>query len=203
MSFFEWEPPPPPFPPQPPAGPWAPPAWDRPSEGTFPAIYPVGEIVHRSESAVVELELLRVYPNGFEICFAILQNPHAPPMGAGPRMLMRGGMGPHQRFPRVGVRFADGRTAGDRSRFGAAYEVEKDDEGMPTQPVIGASGGGGGSRGYQFSAWVFPLPPEGPLEIFTAFQPVDEPDSPVVETRTTLDATAVRGTAERAQVIWS
>ena len=63
MSFFEPLPPPPPES----ARQWSPPAWDRPSEGTLPAIVPVGEIVHRSDDVVVELEHVRVYPNGFTI----------------------------------------------------------------------------------------------------------------------------------------
>ena len=32
---------------------WAPPLWDRPSEGTIPAVLAVNEIVHESEDAVV------------------------------------------------------------------------------------------------------------------------------------------------------
>ena len=48
MSFFE------PLPPAPPPAErrWAPPAWDRPSEGTLPAFFPVGELLHRNAGDV-------------------------------------------------------------------------------------------------------------------------------------------------------
>jgi hypothetical protein len=72
MSFFEPLPPPPPES----VREWSSPAWDRPSEGTLPAIVPVSEIVHRGDNVVVELEQLRVYPNGFTINLIILTNPH-------------------------------------------------------------------------------------------------------------------------------
>jgi hypothetical protein len=198
MPFFEPEPPPPNLPPQP-AGPWAPPAWDRPSEGTLPAIYPVGEIIHRSEDAIVELELLRVYPNGVSIGFAIRWNPNTPHEQAGGRMLMRRGPGGPYGFPRIGVRFADGRTAGQRGgSFAWMHDVEKDENGIPTQPVITGGGGGGSSYEYQFNVWVFPLPPEGPLEIHTMLSPPDGD-----ETTTVLDGAAIRAAAARAHVIWS
>src|SRR3954452_23505734 len=71
MSFFEQFPPPPP----PSARQWQAPAWDRPSEGTLPAVVPVGETLIRGDSAVVELDVLRVYPNGFTINLFIVTNP--------------------------------------------------------------------------------------------------------------------------------
>jgi hypothetical protein len=45
---------------------------------------------------------------------------------------------------------------------------------------------------------VFPLPPEGPLEIHVALPP---PASG--EISTVVDGSAVRAAAERARVIWS
>jgi hypothetical protein len=115
MSFFEPLPPPPPES----ARQWSPPAWDRPSEGTVPAIVPVGEIVHRSDDVVVELEHIRAYPNGFTI------------------------------------------------------------------------------NGYRFSVWVFPLPPDGPIEVYVSLPAAAAPESRVV-----LDGAVVRSAAERARVIW-
>jgi hypothetical protein len=193
MSFFE------PLPPAPPesARAWSPPAWDRPSEGTLPAIVPVGEIVHRSDDVVVEVEHVRVYPNGFTINLFILTNPHLGHRIAGHAMLGGAAPDPGQRFPRIGVRFADGRTAGREATFRGHLDVAKDDQGIPTEPILTMTGGGGGSSGYHFGVWVFPLPPAGPLEVYVSLPAADAPESKVV-----LDGGVVRSAAERARVIW-
>jgi hypothetical protein len=193
VSFFEPLPPPPPES----VRQWSPPAWDRPSEGTLPAIVPVGEIVHRSDDVVVELEHVRVYPNGFTINLFILTNPHVGQGRAGYGMLGGAGLDQALRFPRIGVRFADGRTAGREASFRGDLDVAKDDRGIPTEPILTMTGGGGGSHGYHFGVWVFPLPPDGPLEVYVSLPAADDPESKVV-----LDGAVVRSVAERARVIW-
>jgi hypothetical protein len=193
MSFFE------PFPPPPPPGEhrWAPPAWDRPSEGTLPAIVPVGEIVHRGDVVVVEIDHLRVYPNGFTINVVILMNPHLDPSTAG--RILRGDGGPpaEHRFPRIGVRFADGRTAGREAGFPGSFDVPKDEQGIPTVPVLRMVGGGGGSGGYHYRVWVFPLPPAGPVELHVSLPSADPSESKIV-----IDGAEIRAAAERATIVW-
>jgi hypothetical protein len=57
---------------------------------------------------------------------------------------------------------------------------------------------GGGTGGWRFGFWVFPLPPDGPLEVF--FQlPTDEP----VETKVILDGGQIRAASTQARVVWS
>jgi hypothetical protein len=196
MSFFEPLPPPPPERPRQ----WGPPAWDRPSEGTLGVVVPVNEIVHRSDAVVADLDYLRVYPNGFTINLFILTDPHLDEQGAGPRMLAGGRLDPVHRWPRIGVRFADGRAAGREGTLfhGGHLNVAKDDRGIPTEPILTMAGGGGGSHGWDFSVWVFPLPPDGPLEVYVAFPAADVGESKVV-----LDGGLVRSAAARARVIWS
>jgi len=194
MSFFEPLPPPPPKS----VGQWSAPLWDRPSEGTLPAVLPVGEVVHRSDDAVVELEHLRVYPNGFTVNLLILMNPHLGPRRMELAMFGGAGLDPGQRFPRIGVRFADGRTAGREATFRGHLDVAKDDRGIPTEPILTISGGGGGSHGYHLSVWVFPLPPDGPLEVYVSLPAAGGSESKVV-----LDGGVVRAAAEQARVIWS
>jgi hypothetical protein len=193
MSFFEPLPPPP----SKAARQWGPPAWDRPSEGTLPEVVPVNEIVHRSDRVVAQLDHLRVYPNGFTINLFILTNPHLEEERLS--MLAASGLDPAHRWPRIGVCFADGRTAGREATFhGGHLNVAKDDRGIPTEPILTMAGGGGGSDGWNFSVWVFPLPPDGPLEVYVAFPAADVGESKVV-----LDGGLVRSAAARARVIWS
>jgi hypothetical protein len=200
MSPF-FEPVPPREPPPPRA--WGPPAWDRPSEGTLPAIVPIEEIVGQTDEAVMEVESLAVYPTGFVINLAMLANPHIDPHGRGGHgsMLMFGrgpdsGIDPTERWPRLGVRFADGRSAG--SEAGVIMNVDKDENGFPTHPVLRMTGGGGGSRGFRYGVWVHPLPPDGPMEIFVAASATGSEEHRVV-----VDGAAVRAAAERAKVIWT
>jgi hypothetical protein len=196
VSFFEPLPPPPP-PPEPEHR-WAPPIWDRASEGTLPVILPVGEIVHRGDVVAIEVECLRVYPNGFTIDLVALMNPRLDPMSANQLIVGGPGLDMGSRLPRVGIRFADGRTAGrEADLYGIPADVPKDDDGIPTEPVLRFMGSGGGSGAYHVRVWVFPLPPEGPVEIHVALPGSDVPESTVV-----LDGGLVRSAAERAQVIW-
>lgn len=103
-----------------------------------------------------------------------------------------------RRLPRVGVRFADGRTAGrEASLFGPPQDVPKDDDGIPTVPVVRFTGSSRGAGGYHVRVWVFPLPPEGLVEVHVALPGSDVPESTVV-----LDGALVRSAAERARVIW-
>jgi hypothetical protein len=188
MSFFE----PLPTPPQPPARQWAPPAWDRPSEGTLPATLAVDAVLEQSEDIVVALTHLDVFGNGFRINLVVLLDPHR-----AQELQARAPRGPMMLMPRIGVRFADGR-AGGRSAMLHRLDVPKDEQGLPTQPFVGYSGGGGGTGGWRFGAWVYPLPPDGPLEIFVAL-----PGPNTAEVRTVVEGSAVRAAAERAKVIWS
>jgi hypothetical protein len=157
----------------------------------LPATLAVNALVSNGEDAVVVIPSLDVYPNGFRINLVILVNPHR---AQDLHQMMRGGP---LHMPRVGVRFADGRVGG-RGVGNGRFDLPKNEEGVPTEPYVGHAGGGGGSGGWRFGFWVFPLPPDGPLEVFVALPP---PAS--VETSTTIDGSAIRAAAEHARIIWS
>lgn len=203
---FFFEPAPPPR--EPPQRHWSAPAWDRPSEGTVPWLLPVNAVVHRSEDAVVWVESIAVYPNGFLVNVRLLVDPHRSPMELRGPMMRRGA-----RAPRVGVRFADGRTAGQEAGMAGGWigatptsvgigpapqqGPAKDVNGFPTTPIARPVGGGGGSHGWRFGVWVYPLPPEGPLEVFVSM-PVVGLDEGKIE----VDGGEVRAAAARAIIVW-
>jgi len=178
---------------------WQPPAWDRPSEGTLPAILALGEIVLQSDQLVVQLEHLGVYPNGFTIQLSIIGNPHEQPAGRSTASMVAGDGGAlaHRlRFPRVGVQFADGRVGG-KAEPGIS-DTDRDEHGIPVQPIVRMLGGGGGAnRGFRYGVWVHPLPPVGPLTIFVSLPSIDDDGSVIV------DGEQIRAAAARASVIWS
>jgi hypothetical protein len=152
----------------------------------------VDALLSEEEDAVWVIPTLDVFPNGFRVNVALLLNPHR--QQDIQARIHRGPMG----MMRVGVRFSDGRVGGRGGIGRGPLGVQKDHEGVPTEPFVGFGGGGGGSGGWRFSAWVFPLPPDGPLEIFVA------PPAPATgEFSVVLDGSAVRTAAERARTIWT
>jgi hypothetical protein len=152
----------------------------------------VDALLSQTEDAVVAIPHLDVFPNGFRVNVTILMNPtRAQDIQA---RIHRGPMG----MVRIGVRFADGRFGGRGGVGRGTGDLPKDEQGVPTQPYVGFGGGGGGTGGWRFGAWVFPLPPAGPLEIFVALPP-----PAAGELSTVVDGSAVRAAAERARVIWT
>jgi hypothetical protein len=150
--------------------------------------------MHRTDDVAVAIGHLGVYPNGFTVNVAVLGNPHNPQVGPGAF-----GYGDLPgRFPRVGIRFSDGRTAGRTAVHPDRSRLAKDEQGLPTEPFIGGGGGGGGMGAFHYEVWVFPLPPDGPLELFVAV-----PATGMDETSVTVDGAAVRAAALLAHVIWT
>jgi hypothetical protein len=156
----------------------------------LPATLAVNAVLGQEENAVLSIPSLDVYPNGFRVNVQILTNPrHAQEIQA-----MR--HGPRVGMVRIGVRFADGRVAG-RGLARGRNDLPKDEQGVPTEPFVGFAGGGGGGGGWRFGAWVFPLPPDGPLEIFVALPPPANSEYSAV-----VAGSDVRAAAQRARVIW-
>jgi hypothetical protein len=158
-----------------------------------PAVLAVDALVLQNDVVAVAVDHVEVYPNGFTISLVVRVHPRK----VGEMMELLRPVGPN-RWPRVSVRFADGRTAGARSGIASMSDLPKDDQGVPIDPFVSVGAGGGGPGGWRAWAWVFPLPPDGPLEVFVALE-VPGMD----EMSVTIDGTAVRAAAERAKVIWT
>jgi hypothetical protein len=98
---------------------------------------------------------------------------------------------------RYGVVLSSGERALDGSASFAGDPVTP-----PTGPALVRTGGGGGGDGHSFAAsdglWLWPLPPEGPLELVLQWPALGIP-----ETRTYLDGTAIRSAAGHARAFWT
>jgi len=172
---------------------WAPPFWDRPSEGTIPAVLAVDTLVLQNDVVAVAIDRLEVYPNGFMIGLLMRVDPRKlremmemlRPLGA-------------SRWPRIEVRFADGRTAEPGPGAGSIPDQAKDEHGVPIDPFMSIGSRGGAPDGWRAWAWIFPLPPDGPLEIRVALETAGLEESSV-----TIDGAAVRAAAERARAIFT
>jgi hypothetical protein len=170
---------------------WVSPLWDRPSEGTIPAVVSVNALLFESDEVALAIDHLDVYPNGFTINFVRRVHPRR----AREALAMISAAG-SEWTPEVTVRFSDGNIA-KRGHL----VVAKDQGGVPTEPIqtVTSRIGGGGPGGWRAWAWVFPLPPDGPLEILVALPAIGlrNPQS------LTLDGSVVRAAAEGAKIIWT
>jgi hypothetical protein len=169
---------------------WVSPVWDRPSEGTIPAVVSVNALLFESDVVALALDHLDVYPNGFAINFVRRVNPRR----AREALSMISAAGSAW-IPDVTVRFADGTTAKN-----GHSGVAKDPAGVPTEPIqtVTNRSGVGAPSGWRAWAWIFPLPPDGPLEILVALPAIGLTNPQSV----TIDGSAVRAGAESAKIIW-
>src|SRR5262249_10338692 len=156
VSFFE------PLPPPPSGG------TNGPPEGALGVVVPVGELLGRGSDAAVVLDYLRVFATGFMVALALVKKPGTPP-GPPPFGPPRPGQPPGERlgFPRLGVKFSDGRRGGHRGRpvpggpFGPGGTPE------PGELTLRSIGGSGGLSGnFSMTYWVAPLPPPGDVDIY-------------------------------------
>jgi hypothetical protein len=90
----------------------------------------------------------------------------------------------------IGIQFADG---GKATNVGHRHPTSSDDVG----PVLIGGGGGGGGGRFDFSFWVWPLPPEGPLTFVCRW------DGEGVElTSAEVDAAAIRAASAHSERLW-
>jgi hypothetical protein len=172
--------------------PYGPPIWTGPSELLLGNWVLAQELLAKTDEAAIVLRGLCAYPNGFEFQISFLgRPPHTPQMHHALFARYRGGYG-----PRFGFEFSDGRRAGQSTRQGG-FNVPKDENGIPTEPVMMPRGGGGGGGEFRQNFWVWPLPPDGPLVLH-----FDWPDRDIPDTTVQLDGTAVRRAGQSALELW-
>jgi hypothetical protein len=172
---------------------WVPPAWDRPSEGTVHSVLALNELVLQNDLIVITVDHLEVYPNGFTISLIMRVNPRR----VREVFEVLGPAGPNA-LPRVRVRFADGRETKSGPVQGSLLDLAKDEHGIPADPYMNMASTRAAIAGWRALAWVYPLPPDGPFEIFVSLESGDEGESSVV-----VDGSAVRAAADQAREIWT
>lgn len=90
------------------------------------------------------------------------------------------------------MQFADGSIVTNLSR-----RPFPEPDGEPTGPLLVESGGGGGGRRYDFSYWIWPLPPPGPVTFVCQW-----PAYGIEESRAQIDARRLLDAAERSVELW-
>jgi hypothetical protein len=188
MSFFEPREPQPPVDPSP--QPYVPPIWTGPSQLVLGGVAPIEALLVTTDSVAITLDNFRCYPNGFSVNLGFQLRPTAE--NVEDRMLGRRHGGS---LPRIGLEFADGRKTGHHG--GGFFDVPKDGDGIPTEPVIHMLGGGGGGDRWDQRLWVWPLPPRGPLTVYFEWS-----ERGILESKQVVDGDLIVDAAERSIQLW-
>ena len=177
--------------------------WRRrisPPDNELPAGVGLTALLGRSEEAAVGITLIEAFSAGFRFTLAVRVRQARPHLvHGGLHMFVSSHLPPgvvialEDRLL-LGIEYADGQratTVDDMPFPGPAATA--DDQRL----VLVQNGGGGGDLSLDLTYWVAPLPPEGPTTFVLAW-----PGFGIAESRTVLDGTAIRGAADRSQILW-
>jgi hypothetical protein len=177
--------------------------WQRrmsPPENEFPASVGVSVLLSRSDEAAVGLTQVEAFSTGFRFTLTVrVRQPRPQLVRGGLFMLISSHPHPGIDVPLqdrllLGIEYPDGRRAStltDMRMHGPGTQLDSE------QLVLVQQGGGGDERSVDQSYWVAPLPPHGPVNVVLAW-----PGFGIRESRTVLDAAAIRAAAAHSQTLW-
>jgi hypothetical protein len=175
------------------------PAWVEPPADVVPGIVPVELVLARTPQRAIGLTGIRAYPTGFSCTLHLRLREVIPgeQSNFGAFNMFGDGVDPAGEFADYylcfGVGFADGRKATN-------LELRHDfDEGpAPDPPTLWIIRWEGYDRlAWEVDAWVYGLPPPGPLAFVCEW-----PARGIPESRSEIDARLVLEAAVRAAPIW-
>jgi hypothetical protein len=158
----------------------------------FPGIVSADTLVlGRTDQVAVAITGLSAFSNGIEIFVTARIRPSADDLAdherGGPRDLAAS-----RRSFRFGAQFSDGGKVAGSPGDGRA---DRDSE--PTGPVLYPFAGGGGPYTFISRWWMWPLPPDGPMEFVCEWPAFD-----IAESRVGIDAQLILDAARRSIQLW-
>jgi hypothetical protein len=171
--------------------------WWKPSAHELPALLPINETIASTATVVLTLTLARVYSNGVE--FVVDRRARRGDRSRREWQELETHIHGHFSF-RHPERLRYGMVLGDgeqlfadvpHAMFGVASE------GHSLMQTGGGGEGGGGFYRYEDDLWLWPLPPEGPVELVVEWPALDVPESHVV-----LDGSPLRDLAADVRRVW-
>jgi len=164
----------------------------------LPGLAGVRAVVGRTKHTAVWITFAETYPRGVVITLDALLDPAGPDVESLHRHYLC--PGPSSAEMRLGLLWPDGRRAesatewGGGSPPGTRLPDAGPRDGALTLQMQGSQGGG---ITWHWSAWLWPLPPPGPVEVYLRWDARD-----IAETVTTIDLTSVVAAADRAEELW-
>jgi hypothetical protein len=163
-------------------------AWlAAPDEYIVPAILPWSRPLGRSERTVVALRSINVWPEAITLQISVYALDNLIKDGRG---LVDHSHQPDRNALLIGVLFADGSRA-------SSDTISMPSPTRPDHPVLRADSGSGSSFHFRHNVFVWPLPPEGPMNVVIQWL-----DRGITESFTELDGSAIRAVSVKAREIW-
>ncbi len=180
------------------------PRWWGPPDDELPVLLPVGEILAATEHVSIALIGAFVHREGVELRIERRLRRRDLPLRAwndlAGRFAEHGMFGtpedPTTRL-RFGVVLGDGEQVLDGSPFVPGADPSTPPDGHSLMRTGGGGGGGGRSYSGSDGLWLWPLPPDGPMELVMQW-----PALGIDETRAVLDGSSIRELAQRAAPLW-
>jgi hypothetical protein len=176
----------------------------RPPEDVVPAVVPLGLDVGTNDEVAMAITHLTVYPTGFGFGFTALTKDDPGVVCADEFEFARGAKeDPVGLQFHLGIEFADGRRADSRTHWISINRPAMPNRmHFPSDPLteisLRAGGAGAHDRRYSGSAWVWPLPPDGPLTFWVGWPAAGLPSRPTVN-----DGLMVLDAVGAATTLWS
>jgi hypothetical protein len=162
----------------------------------LPASFKPDLVLARTDDVALLVHSGRAYENGFAFTFGL--QTRKPREGHADNPMVGWHAARHTGFDdqtvRFGIAFADGRKA---TIFDPHPWWGDPERSVTPEIVLMQRGGGGGGASWDFAFWVWPLPPEGPIEFV-----VEWPAQGIDLTRMELDSAIVRDAATHALTLW-
>lgn len=180
------------------------PPWWGPPEDDLPVLLPATEILARTEHVCVALIGAFVHREGVELRIERRLRRGELPRAEWRDLLGRfaeHGMFGEPEDPAARLRFGLVLSDGRRVLDGRPFDPDADPHATPDHPTLMRTGGsgGGGDRSYTGSEglWLWPLPPDGPIELVMQWPSLD-----IEETRAVLDGTRIRELSRHSVPLW-
>ena len=180
------------------------PRWWQAPEDELPILVPAAEVLATTEHIAVALAGVAVHSDGIELRIERRLRRHGLAlqewnalMGAFMEHMPYGSADPAGRL-RFGVVLADGTPVTDASPFFGGGDPMAHPDGLVL--TRRQQGGGGGTHAYSSAdhLWLWPLPPDGPIETVMQW-----PAFGIGETRVTVDVGSVSELSARARPFWT
>lgn len=178
----------------------------RPPDDWLGAVLPVDLTVGADTNAVVAITHLTVYPVGFSFHLTALtrEDPGVICEQALSRSRLEG-KDREEIYLHLGVEFSDGRRASDPTTWISTHGGLTGHMTMPKQlppdprseVFLSASGHEANDREFSGSAWIWPLPPAGPLAFLCGW-----PAAGIERASTVIDADRLLEAVDGAEPLW-
>jgi hypothetical protein len=161
-------------------------------DGQLPAPLATRLVLARSDQVAVAVTGLRAFAAGFEFQVSVQLREAVPGTSAASFLGALDGEPLEDEFLRLGIQFSTGETAAN-TELRATHETGHE----PAGPIMTIRVAGAGALSRDWTYWVSPLPPPGPLAFVCAW-----PAFGIAESRTEMEAQLILDAARDIIDLW-